>query len=171
MFSLGCSPLQRFAIDCGWRRMRCRIARPGTLRFARLASSSSGHRWPCWLGPTVKLSDGCAIDASPVRIAGQRLDGLACASASPPRIAASSNQSMIDVRPGWADRHDRAGPRGERRRLHRLGVRRFFSDPASSLEVLSPSALSGRAALSEAAGLERSRFGVSCIIRPRSADL
>jgi hypothetical protein len=83
----------------------------------------------------------------------------------------SPNQSMIDVRPGWADRHDRAGPRGERRRLHRLGVRRFFSDPASSLEVLSPSALSGRAALSEAAGLERSRFGVSCIIRPRSADL
>jgi len=45
-----------------------------------------------------------------------------------------------------------------------------FSDPAASLEVLSPSALSGRAALFEAAGLERSRFGVSRHL-PALADL
>jgi hypothetical protein len=44
---------------------------------------------------------------------GQR--DFACASASPPRIAAIV-ESVDDqrIRPSVADRHDRAGPRGER---------------------------------------------------------
>jgi hypothetical protein len=86
---------------------------------------------------------------------------MACASASPPRFAVSSNQSMSDVRASVADRHDRAGSLDERRRNKSPGRASLGTDPAASLEVLSPTAHSGRAALFKAAGLERSRFAVS----------
>ena len=150
--------------------MRCRIARPDTLRFARSACSSSGYRRPCWLGPTVMLSDARRITHHPFAWFASVKRVLACASASPPRIAASPNQSATSRATQFktsscddhlADRHDRAGPRGERRRTCVAWTCAAFSDPAASLEVLSPTAHSGRAALFEAAGLERSRFDVS----------
>lgn len=108
--------------------------------------------------------------ASPVRSANQRLHVRSCASASLPRIVVPPNQSAFVANDPVRriGSHRRSGGPARPGRIPRRAPTNFvawacaaFSDPAASLEVLSPSAHSGRAALSEAAGLERSRFGVA----------
>jgi hypothetical protein len=73
--------------------------------------------------------------------------------------------------PAWRTGTTGPDPAASADELLSPGRAPLFLDPATSLEVLSPTAHSGRAALFEAAGPERSRFGVSCGIRPRYADL
>lgn len=77
---------------------------------------------------------------------------------------ASASRAFRAQRPG---RHDPASPA----RLDPADPTRFWSlarqaKSDASLEVLSSSAFSGHAALSQAAGLERSRFGVHISLWP-----
>jgi hypothetical protein len=101
--------------------MRRRITLPDTLRFAGLACSSSGRHRPCWLGPGAMVSDGRRLTHHPFACFRRRQSDLACASASPRPDWRLAESIGVDARPGVADRHDRAGPRGERRRLKAPG--------------------------------------------------
>lgn len=156
--------------QCGRRRMRCRIARPNVQCFAHRACSASGYRRNLWLHPPIKLSDGRRTMHHPFAsfagvIATSRTTGRHHPGSTP-----APNQSANNVRPGLADpvrpaRIPRRAP------ASKVAVRApHFQIRAPLMRFWSPTAHSGRAALSRAAGPERSRFGVCCRL-PAHADL
>lgn len=146
--------------------VRCRIARPDA-RAWLVACSTSGCRLPHWLGLAARLSDGRRLMHHPFASSG---DVIATSRAlRRHRLASRASAESIG-----RQRRRQANLRITGRDL--LGapastpVMRRVVNRAASLEVCSPSAHTGRVALSGAGmpthrlsrpALGRSRFGVS----------